>query len=701
MEFKSNIRIKSNLYIRSTADGAFSFADTDYIAQIKNHEALVKLKERADASGANLKLSESQQGILRGSKPAEGGIPTLGAARPDGTAMPETISMDGASERAASAVDSTSASSILSVSLDEVPVEKIDVGLDGFSKIASEDTAARISKAGLDSRVVLDSVCYSEKIRIAAERISFILKNYPDKRLLVLSKTDAAAERMKRAFGDGRPEDLKNSGVDTLDVFAAKYLSGLGESAAKITSLSADEKIAAFSDKMRTEDFAGYDFCIIADLDELVSDNVKMLLKILVLMECGFLLLSDKRRAALEYAPESGYNKSFAKLCDVLPEGTEKLTLIDVKHRLSDEIGGLMTAISEGRPAENAINALISKMRSADISKLSHTDGEAVVLCKDSGSAEYASMLLHRNGILHTLLREDRPAPVRQLADIFWDSHEKVIGRDNFIKRFVARCGGDEAHAEDSFNMLCGLIDRAPSEGLELSRLAEIISLGGIPITLMNVSKDKLSVAEIGSVGGRVFNTVYLADCDFGGGNNIDTESLKRLYLAASGRTEPPAMLKLGEVPELVSGSDNRYVCVSGEKAAFSLGHPRDVDFRSFIGGSMGDAVRKQAYISKNVKPGDSVTLVLNGGVYDIIHEGAEIGKMFESFSESLTAEYGGKRYLEKLPERVEGAYVTNVITVVSCCDPSEYEGVISPQFREHRFWYGVEIGGFGEAVGD
>lgn len=115
----------------------------------------------------------------------------------------------------------------------------------------------------------------------------------------------------------------------------------------------------------------------------------------------------------------------------------------------------------------------------------------------------------------------------------------------------------------------------------------------------------------------------------------------------------------------------------------------------------MGDAVRKQAYISKNVKPGDSVTLVLNGGVYDIIHEGAEIGKMFESFSESLTAEYGGKRYLEKLPERVEGAYVTNVITVVSCCDPSEYEGVISPQFREHRFWYGVEIGGFGEAVGD
>ena len=160
-------------------------------------------------------------------------------------------------------------------------------------------------------------------------------------------------------------------------------------------------------------------------------------------------------------------------------------------------------------------------------------------------------------------------------------------------------------------------------------------------------------------------------------------------------------MLKLGEVPELVSGPDNRYVCVSGEKAAFSLGHPHDVDFRSFIGGSMGDAVRKQAYISKNVKPGDRVTLVLNGGVYDIIHDRTEIGKMFGSFSESLTAEYGGRRYLEKLPERVEGAYVTSVITVVSCCDPSEYEGVISPQFREHRFWYGVEIGGFGEAVGD
>ena len=110
----------------------------------------------------------------------------------------------------------------------------------------------------------------------------------------------------------------------------------------------------------------------------------------------------------------------------------------------------------------------------------------------------------------------------------------------------------------------------------------------------------------------------------------------------------------------------------------------------------MGDAVRKQAYISKNVKPGDGLTLVLNNGAYDIVHSGTVIGKMSESFSKSLIAEYGGKRYLEALPKQIEGTYAANIFTVVSCCDPSEYEGMISPQFREHRFWYGVEIGGFG-----
>lgn len=774
MELKSNIKIKSNLYIRGTADGSFSFADEDYIAQINTREALMKLRARAENSGAKLKLSEKQQSILSGAGSAAGDMPSIGAIhsnnsdnsllpesvsmrdieeipeapetaqapaaqspgtqaqtaaqRADGSVIPETISMIGAEEpekipevSAAipetppvipkaekteipvsmpdpSKVNAVPAEKILAVSLDEVPdeppVEKIDTGLDGFSELTETDAEEKIVKAGLDSKIMLDSVCYSEKIKIASDRLAFIAEKYPDKRILVLCKTETAAKRISRS-GE-KFSGNHNINIAALDVFAAKYLSESGEPAARITALSANEKIALFGEKMHTEDFTGYDFCIIADLDEFIADNVRTLLKILVLLACGFLMLTDRRRAVLEHSHESGYGKNFAKLCDVLPESTEKLAIADTKHRLSGEIGELLTAVSAGKPADNAKKELLSKMRSADLSKLSHTDGETAVLCKNSGYARYVSLMLRKNGITHTLLTEEKTTPVRMLADILWDTHEKVIMRDNFIKRYVTRCGSDEAHADETFNMLCGMIKCSPSEGLELARLAEVIMLGGIPADLMNAASEDLTVAGINSASGLVFNTVFiLADSGL-----INDDPGKLLYLAASGRTIPPALLKIDNIPEMISGSDNRFVYVNADqKPSFGLGDPNDVDYRSFIGGSMGDAVRKQAYISKNVKPGDNITLVLNGGAYDIVHGSTAIGKMSEAFSKSLTAEYGRKRYLETLPERIEGAYAANIFTVVSCCDPSEYEGMISPQFREHRFWYGVEIGGFGQGV--
>lgn len=744
MEIKSNIKIKSNLYIRGTADGSFSFADEDYIAQINTREALMKLRSRADTAGAKLKLSEKQQNILGGTKSAAG-MPSVGAAHPDISLLPESVSMRNIEEIAEaptapesdadvtpdtismnvteeittipevpvtpktektelpistpdpSRVNAAPAEKILAVSLDEVPetiIEPVNAGLEGFSEIADTDAEEKIIKAGLESKIILDSVCYSEKIKIASDRLAFIAENYPDKRVLVLCKTEIAAEKISRSAEKFSSEFLN---IAALDVFSAKYLSSLGESAAKITALSANEKIAAFSEKMHTEDFANYDFCMIADLDEMIFDNVKTLLKILVLLDCGFLMLSDRRRSALEYPPESGYDKNFAKLCDVLPENTEKLTIADTKHRLSGDIGSLFTTVITNKPIDEAKKDLLSKMRSADLSKLSHTDGEAAVLCQNSGYAKYVSLVLRQNGIPHTLLSGESPLPVRQLADILWDTHEKIIARDNFIKRFVTRCGSGEAHADETFNMLCGLIKRDPSEGLELLRLAEVIMLGGIPMNLVNAANEKIVVAEIGSTIGRAFNTVFLLA---GAESGFIDDAGKLLYLAATGRTIPPALLKLENIPEPISGSDNRYVYVNGEqKPLFSLGNPGDVDFRSFIGGSMGDAVRKQAYISKNVKPGDDITLVLNDRVYDIVHGSTAIGKMSDNFSKSLTGEYGGKRYLETLPEKIEGAYAANVFTVVSCCDPSEYEGLISPQFREHRFWYGVEIGGFGESA--
>lgn len=732
MEYKSNIKIKSNLYIRSTADGSFSFADEDYIAQIKSRAALKALTERAARSGIELKLSNEQKKILDpslnsdnassfgGEMPAvmpisssvTAAMPTVGSGVippiPEITEVPETVKAPILEAVNAEAKPEVSIAPAEPEALLEpkapaeseapkepeapsIRLEKLDVGLDEFSEISSGDINSKIIEAGLDSKIILDSVNYSEKIRIAAQRTAFILKNHPAKRVLVLCGTDVAAERIKRYTS----EKLSNgSHIDMLDVFAAKYLSETGESAARITALSEDEKLALFNDKMKTEDFAKYDFCLISDLDELTTEHVKTVLKILVLLKCGFLLMSDKRRGTLKYGADGVFGKNAAKLRDVLPENTERLSLGSAKHALSDEIDSIISAMTDGKPSESSCKTLLSKMKSAEISALSSADGETVVLCQDGGCAEYVSLVLHNNNIPHAILRGDKPATVRLLADILWDSHEKVIRRDNFVKRFIARCGSDENSAETYFGKLCTLTERDPSEGLELSKLAEVISLGGIPLYLLNVSNERLAVAEIGSPCGRVFNKVYITDSGFD--NSADG---KLMYLAAAGRTEPPALLKLGSTPNAACSANNRWVHIGADgRAAFGAGYPDDIDPSSFIAGSVGDAVRKQAYISKNVKPGDNVALKLNGKVYDIVHNSTVIGKTSAAFSKNLAAEFGGQRHFDPLPEQLGGLYVTDVTTVVSCRDPSEYEGIISPQFRDHRFWYGVEFSGFAKA---
>lgn len=798
MELKSNIKIKSDLYIRGTEDGSFSFSDENFTAQVKSRSALTKLTELAEKTGGTLKLTDVQRKILglppaletpkapeipkvtkapeapkipeasQGTMPAvkpntvpsaepiavhvaepnipQGempavmpevkpntahanepiAVPAQGSEAPQGempavkpSVMPEVrsniapapklsaISMDESileteiteAEREPVTVPAPKpnvahAPELGAISMDEAPAqpiqnEKIELGLEKFSKIDSGEAELKIVKASADAKIVLDGVCYSEELRIASERVEYILENDPSKRILVLCGTDIAAEKIKRGIKSALPD---GSYIDLLDVFAAKHLFDIGESAAKITALSQEEKLALFNEKMKTDDLAGYDYCVIADLDELAARHITTLLKILVLLQCGYLLLSDRRRAVLKYGGGAFITNS-NKLRDVLPENIERFSLDAPAHALSDEIGGIMTALTEGTPPDGALNALLEKMPSAEISALNSADGETAVLCRDSGTVEYVSFLLHKHGVAHSVLRGDMPSSARQLADILWDNHEKIIGRDNFVKRFIARCGGDEGSAEKYFNKLCSLTGRAPSEGLALARLAEVISLGGIPLDLLNISKDKLAVAEINSPYGKVFNKVYIADSGFN-----DTADAKTLYLAAAGRTEPPSLLKLGDMPDTAYSADGRCVHIGADgKAAFGLGCPEDIDQSSFIAGSMGDAVRKQAYISKNVKPGDGVTLKLNGAVYDIVHGSMVIGKTSAAFSEKLAAEFGGQRYFAPLPEQLVGAYVTDVVTVVSCRDPSEYKGVISPQFCDHRFWYGVELSGSGE----
>ncbi len=68
---KSNIRIKSNIYLRSPetcSDGDFPERDSAFAAQILDESALKALKKRADESGVTIDFSDVQRRILNGEK---------------------------------------------------------------------------------------------------------------------------------------------------------------------------------------------------------------------------------------------------------------------------------------------------------------------------------------------------------------------------------------------------------------------------------------------------------------------------------------------------------------------------------------------------------------------------------------------------------------------------------------------------------
>ncbi len=340
--------------------------------------------------------------------------------------------------------------------------------------------------------------------------------------------------------------------------------------------------------------------------------------------------------------------------------------------------------------AEQPQKAVLEKVSLSELLERGFGSEKTAVLCANVGYAEYVSVLFHKNKIPHRLINGvGITEPVRQLADVLWDCHERVISRDGFDKRFTARCGSYAARKDEFFDTLCKFAGGAPSDGLDIGALARSIMRGGLPDALFGERRDDVTVAVADDVKVMDLDRVYVLENGYEGG--LPTELL-------SG--DPHCkLLSLSEgCPAVVRGA-GRFAVVDGAgKAAVGV-IENDVDRLSFIGGSVGDAVRKQAYISQNVKCGDAVRLELNGGVYDIVHNGMIIAKMSAAFSESILGEFGGKKYFAELPKSLGDLIVTKVITVVSCRSAEEFGDTVSPQFRDRNFWLGVEISGFAAEI--
>ncbi len=594
-----------------------------------------------------------------------------------------------------------------------------------YFEITADDAVARVIGAPLSDVIILNGAAGAGKTYTAVERLKFVLDKSEDRNVLMLCCTDNTATeiktRIEQKIQSGELSDnASKTALGTLDFLIMKYLADKGVPVAKLREMSYKERAVMFKEKFDKNDFVEFDYCIIDEIHELEDEHAQIVLDILRSLKCGCLLLEDKYQAIFDPDENGGEVMSVAEfyrsLRELYPNGAKKYNLLGNK-RQSENLDK-MTELLRSQVLDDK-GANISDICKKQLAQLPQTlvdtdfevialKGETAILCMKNGDAEYISWLLNKNKVRHTLVRENVVGTSlgRYLADILWDWNEDTISHDMFVKRFVMRCGGDENKAEAFFSAIVNYSDKQQSSDcLECTTLAEKICCGGeLPAVVLNARDEMLTISTVKRAKGREFDKVYLLGYDFSGTQPKDGQEERLFYLAETRPKSEMEVLRHSVKLTFRKNSNNRWIRTirdaykeQSKCVGFGTGDSEDLDYYSFVEGNMGDAVQRQAYISQNVKCGDEVFLRVNGDVYEIVHNGYVIGKMSHFYSENLLGEFGGRKYVEKLPERISELFVTNIITFVSLGE-SESNALdkVPPQFRKKRFWLGVEISGFG-----
>lgn len=600
-----------------------------------------------------------------------------------------------------------------------------------YLEISDADAASRVISAPLSDKIIVNGTAGAGKTFTAVERVTHIFKDprfseeYP--RILMLCCTDNTANevktRIEQKIAAGElPESASRIALGTFDVLVMKYLADKGVSVASMRGMTPEKRAALFKEKIIPKDFALFDYAIIDELHEATDERAQVLLSILESLKCGFLLLEDKCQAIFDYTDNNAEIMDCAALYSALrkafPNNVKRYTLLGNKRQSEtlDKMTELLRSqLLDDTPAQ--ISAVCKKQLNDlpqalidDDFKIIDLKGTTAILCRKNGDAEYISWLLNKNKVRHTLIRENTAGASigRYLADVLWDWRQPSIERAAFIKRFTMRCDPDEAKANEFYSALVVYaegLSGGENDILDCVKLAEKLCCGGeLPAVILNAREEMLTISTISRARGKEFDKVYLLGYDFSPDGESHSRDEKMFYLA---ETRPKNELEILRHPAkwtFKRSENNRWIRTVREAykehskcVGFGTGDSEDIDYYSFVEGDLGSAIQRQAYIAQFVKCGDEVYLRIDGDVYDIIHGETVIGKMSRSYSENLLGEFGGRKYVETLPERISELFVTNVITFVSLLDPNDTSGSKIPdQFKKKRFWLGVEISGFG-----
>lgn len=609
----------------------------------------------------------------------------------------------------------------------EQTVEELKEQSRQFFEIPTPDP---IVSAPLDSHILLNSGPGTGKTYTIIQRLIYILANklcLADE-IYILCYTRSAKSvvesKIEQAVEKGMiPPSAKNICVLTFDSYATYFLMEIREQGIikeNFDNYEYNERIRLFNEYILAEDFENIKYFIVDEMQDLVNERAKMVLKILENLKCGYLLAGDRCQSIYDYEADDDATldsvKFYALAEKLFPRDMLRYE-ITVNRRqsaeLAEEAAGMRqillneSFINQNKCANNIVSKYAGKTKIEQYIKIltKAPTVSTAILCRNNGEAEYISGLLCEKRIIHTLNRGvDNVSPLpRWIADVFWDCCCSTISKKNFVERFKFRCDS-KLHPEVLWELLCKITNSQDKTVISIPKLTTALTItNNIPSAFFD-DPPMLTVSTIHKAKGSEFDRVILIESDIKPSSDRAEEARIKYVALTRPKTQFITMKKntkyfkrtmSGRVIE--TGLHNIYKTNNKYCKCITVGLTGDIDNNSFVSGDFDTILDLQEYIKNCVKRYDKLSAQRSATSkrYEIYHNGRYIGTLSKKMVGELDMGINATDYKYNLPDSLENLYVSSITTEVL----KQFDASIPAEYQKSSICFGIQITGLAKLV--
>jgi AAA domain-containing protein/UvrD-like helicase family protein len=557
----------------------------------------------------------------------------------------------------------------------------------------------------------------------------------PGSEILVLSFSRSAVQELRR-----RVKEFPNASyvrAVTFDSFATRFLYEADPNL-DLSQSDYDDRIRRVAAMLREmpqarEQLSHIRHVLVDELQDLVGVRAELMLEVLKACGHGFTLFGDPAQGIYDFqlSNEVMRQRGALYVYDNLRQqfaSALKERRLEHNHRATTETSRLALwagpELASSAPNYKSIrNRLQECVRhldtSGDVCATAYTlypyQGTTGILCRTNGQAMAVSRDLWNSDIKHVLRRSatDRVVPA-WIGIVLRNAKSQIVTRTDFIEMWsesgeLLSGYSPDLHPEDAWEIL-----RRTTKGngrqLDLVLLADKMRAGNLPDELTEIQRGEVVVSTVHRAKGLEFDRVFVGYDPsaevLGGDSDEDAyisegEEARVLFVALTRprkdmfHMNPPFIKGLRK-----KGAGGRWVV----NVRFGIFHSFEVRGDDFIrdqpaGGFAfkANVGELQAYLAKEVRPGDSVLLfkhVVNGAEHYVIdHRGRMIGVTSESFGANLYHTLKVKHdWQVRWPNRITGLRIEAVDTVVGSGTTGIENGL-----GTSNLWLRARIAGLGD----